>query len=82
MLVTIGCLAVLLLLALYRERAIQHERIRWENERRELLNRIKPETAIALPTPTETPEPVEYVVAGPFGDIDRLPVEGMNGGNG
>lgn len=75
MLVTLGCLTVLAVLAVLREKSIADERKRWEAERRELLNRIKPETAVALTLTepqTEPPLPMKY---DPFGNADQLEVE-------
>ena len=54
MAITLGCLAILLIAFLYREHDRKQERHEWREERRELLNRIKPETAVHGPVTLET----------------------------
>lgn len=56
--VAIACLAALVLHDRQSQARIQAERADWRDERRELLNRIKPETAQYV-APANTQEPVQ-----------------------
>jgi hypothetical protein len=73
LIVLLAAVAVLAAVFLHREYQMGRERDRWFEERRELLNRIKPETA-QVPTVNQVPQLLEPVRS----DEDYWEARGMD----